>query len=370
MYSTCIFCNKQLGSNEVIETFPVGRRLAFDGVKGRLWVVCRHCERWNLSPLEIRWEAIEECERRFRDTRLRVSTDNIGLARLAEGLELVRLGSPLRPEFAAWRYGDQFGRRRRRAIAYGVAGGTALGLVVVGGAIAGISIGGFGGGFNGIVQAIINERIVARLHGPDGERIKVQGKHLQDSRLHPAEGGPGWELELRHAPGWSRLERGSGTIVVSGDEAVQVVGRLMSRVNRSGGSKKTIQRAVGRIEEAGDPARYLREASRESEQLRIVKAASRRKKIEKVKAGSLRALPSDVRLAIEMATQEQAEREALEGELAVLEAAWREAEEIARIADDLLAPASADEFIRRERERAGEAAGAAGEEVSGVGREA
>src|SRR3954471_5674881 len=105
MYSTCIFCHAPLGANEVVERFPVGRRLAFDAGRGRLWVVCRKCERWNLSPLDERWEAIEEGERLFRDTRLRVSTDNIGLARISEGLELVRIGSPPRPEMAAWRYG-------------------------------------------------------------------------------------------------------------------------------------------------------------------------------------------------------------------------------------------------------------------------
>lgn len=116
MYSTCRFCKSSLGANEAIERFPVGRRLAFDAAKGRLWVVCRKCERWNLSPLEERWEAIEECERSYRGTKLRTSTDQIGLARLAEGLELVRVGKPLRPEFAAWRYGDQFGARRRRAL--------------------------------------------------------------------------------------------------------------------------------------------------------------------------------------------------------------------------------------------------------------
>src|SRR6185437_157840 len=59
MYSTCLFCNKTLGANETFETFPVGKRIAFDAAKGRLWVVCPHCERWNLSPLEERWEAIE-----------------------------------------------------------------------------------------------------------------------------------------------------------------------------------------------------------------------------------------------------------------------------------------------------------------------
>jgi hypothetical protein len=86
MYSTCIFCNHSLGANRRIEHFPVGGRLAFDAAKGRLWAVCTECHRWNLSPLEERWEAIEECERLFRGTLVRVSTDNIGMARLAEWL--------------------------------------------------------------------------------------------------------------------------------------------------------------------------------------------------------------------------------------------------------------------------------------------
>ena len=138
MYRTCLFCNSDLGHNEAVEHFPVGRRLAFDAAKGRLWVVCRKCERWNLTPLEERWEAIEECERAFRGTRLRVSTDEIGLARLKEGLELVRIGDPQRPEMAAWRYGDQFGRRRRRQ--YLIAGGVVLvaSTVVVAGPVMGM----------------------------------------------------------------------------------------------------------------------------------------------------------------------------------------------------------------------------------------
>jgi hypothetical protein len=42
------------------------------------------------------------------------------------------------------------------------------------------------------------------------------------------------------------------------------------------------------------------------------------------------------RLALEMAAHEETERRALEGELEELEAAWREADEIASIADALL----------------------------------
>ena len=76
----------------------MARRLAFDVSRGRLWVVCRKCERWNCTPLEERWEALEACEKIFRGTRVRVSRDNVGLARHPEGLELVWIGEPLRME--------------------------------------------------------------------------------------------------------------------------------------------------------------------------------------------------------------------------------------------------------------------------------
>src|SRR5437763_9523358 len=144
MYATCLFCQKDLGRNESLETFPVGKRLAFDSAQGRLWVVCPHCERWNLSPLEERWEAIEQAERYYRDTRRRVATENIGLAKLRDGTTIVRIGEPLRPEFASWRYGDQFGRRRRRQMLIAGGGVTAIGALIAGGVAAGVGIGGFG----------------------------------------------------------------------------------------------------------------------------------------------------------------------------------------------------------------------------------
>ena len=55
----------------------------------------------------------------------------------------MRIGRALRPEFAAWRYGDQFGRRRKRAMVYGAAGVTVLGAVAIGGAFAGLAMGPF-----------------------------------------------------------------------------------------------------------------------------------------------------------------------------------------------------------------------------------
>ena len=130
MYASCTFCHRTLGRNESIEVFPIGNRLAFDGDKGRLWVVCPHCAQWNLSPLDERWEAIEGAERLFRDTKLRHSTTNIGLAKLADGTELIRIGTPLRPEMAAWRYGRNFVRRWR-----GMAVGMGAGATILGGSM-------------------------------------------------------------------------------------------------------------------------------------------------------------------------------------------------------------------------------------------
>ena len=58
-------------------------------------MICQRCSRWNLTPLEERWEAIEACERLYRDTTKRVATDEIGLAKVNDGLALVRIGKPV-----------------------------------------------------------------------------------------------------------------------------------------------------------------------------------------------------------------------------------------------------------------------------------
>jgi len=58
-------------------------------------------------------------------------------------------------------------------------------------------------------------------------------------------------------------------------------------------------------------------------------------------------LPSVNRLALEMAANEDVERRALAGELEELREAWREAEEIAAIADDLFADDTLEEFKRQ-----------------------
>ena len=67
------------------------------------------------------------------------------------------------------------------------------------------------------------------------------------------------------------------------------------------------------------------------------------------KQGSLAELNVEQLLALEMAAHEDAERRALEGELHELELAWRDAEEIAGIADDMFLPSTIIEWIRKHR---------------------
>lgn len=69
-------------------------------------------------------------------------------------------------------------------------------------------------------------------------------------------------------------------------------------------------------------------------------------------AGSLGALDAPIRLALEMAAHEESERRALEGELHVLEAAWKDAEMIAGIADDLFLPDSVATDLARLKKKA------------------
>jgi hypothetical protein len=64
---------------------------------------------------------------------------------------------------------------------------------------------------------------------------------------------------------------------------------------------------------------------------------------------SLLDVPLVDRVALEMAAHEDAERRALEGELAQLEEAWREAEEVAAIADAMFLPAEVEDGVARLR---------------------
>lgn len=100
----CAFCKTPLAHGPPWAPGS-GYRLAFDPGRGRLWAVCPGCSRWNLTPMEDRWETLEACERAVQDEgRVILATSNLSLVKVRAG-ELVRIGAPLRPEFVEWRYG-------------------------------------------------------------------------------------------------------------------------------------------------------------------------------------------------------------------------------------------------------------------------
>ncbi len=327
MYKTCIYCNRSLGSNETVEHFPVGRRLAFDQEKGRLWVICEYCRRWNLSPLEERWEAIEECERQFYDTSQSFSTENIGLARIPEGLELVRIGRPQRPEFAAWRYGREFIRRRiRQIIVTGAQVAVSVAAAAAGADIFWFFI--FGG----------KKKVVARVRDEDGKRLSVVRKDLSLVQLRSTDAEDDWSLIVPHRPVeksgiFSTHAKGNRELrQLYGPTAIRAAGHILPKLNSWGGTESQVRDAVARIEDARAPERLFARASQE-------------------RLGTVKKMRADVRLALEMAAHEESERRALEGELALLAQAWREAEEIASIADRLLIPDSVEDWIRKQRRK-------------------
>jgi hypothetical protein len=320
MYRSCIFCSADLGTNESIERFPVGRSLAFDGEKGRLWAVCGRCARWNLAPIEERWEAIEEAERAFRDTRLRVQKESIGLARLPDGTRLIRVGQAVAGELAAWRYGGRLVDRHRRRMAAGtvnMAVGALFGpvaLLLAPGTQWLLDVTTFG--WKGRHTAKV-QRVPASL-SPTGRPLVLPRGGMIDSHL--AEGAAG-ELLLRVPVLNQRNERFFTEF--ADDAARTVLCRAMLMINHEGASRGDLKHAVGALADAPSAEAYIRTVARNRGVLGGQKTEGTRK-----------LTPTGLR-ALEMALHEEQERRAMDGELAMLEAMWRQAEEIAAIADRL-----------------------------------
>lgn len=329
MYSTCLFCHNALGTNEIVEEFPVGRRLAFDAERGRLWVVCKSCHNWNLSPIEHRWEAVEACERIFSNTRVRVSTENIGLATLSEGLDLVRVGKPLLPEFAAWRYGARIKQRRFRSVGLTAVGGAVAGVamitgtVVLAAAVAAIGAVAVPAAFMSVGwldDRYTHDRVLTRVRSLDGTSHALKMRHFARLEIAMADNEAGWKFRVAHESGMLELE---------GAEATRIAGHIMAHINKSGGTSAQLQDAAQRITALGDAERYIRHTS----ELRQIRRYSR--SIFWNDEVGLLGLTQTERLALEIAVHEDAEKQMIRSELVSLEAAWRDAEEIAAISDGL-----------------------------------
>jgi hypothetical protein len=129
---------------------------------------------------------------------------------------------------------------------------------------------------------------------------------------------------------------------------------VLPLLNRSGGARYDVERAVAMLADRRDPA-SLFAALAGADALRTARTAG------------LGQLAPPYRLALEMAAHEEQERRALEGELHELETAWRRAEEIAAIADDLLLPERLTSRLGQLSGRSSARAGAASSPSSSSG---
>ncbi|MEP6765800.1 MAG: hypothetical protein ABJB66_15910 [Gemmatimonadaceae bacterium] len=372
MFASCLFCSSKLGVNDQLPTFPIGRRIAFDAKNGRLWVICTVCARWNLSPLEERWEAIETCERLFRATRLRISTDNIGLTRLRYGLELVRIGPALLPEIASWRYGARLqpyetdGAPKQGLLLRGtrlIARATA-GALVSYASSAGLSD-----------EAMLRMRtfrrensVLTRSVDDNGRRVVIRYSHLRDAHLVRPDRDQPWRVRVSHDEGTSTLVEADG---------LRAAGKLLATLNFGVASQFEVQHAIAKLDEAADPNGFFTRiaslvlrtswgrfpdaplllpsaeenapkspAERLALQLANRSFWGRGSTTSEAETAFFR-LPAVDRLALEMASNEDMERRAMQGELSALHAAWKEAEEIAVISDELFADEVFEEFKRQ-----------------------
>ena len=308
MYRTCLYCSHDLAQNSVIECYPVGRRFAFDVSLGRLWVVCPHCARWNLVPFDTRLETIDDCERLFRDCRTRYSTGNIGLARLAAGIDLIRIGAALKPEIAAWRYGKVLTRRRQSV--------STLRFVEL---------------FRGIRRAFHNQHV---LRDPwTDQLVQVPLAALLHATLEADDQGA-WRLEVPYRTGLERLFGPREPVLPSirdvpslglfdGRELFPTLGRLLPALDAGAQRADQIDEALRLVESARDGSHLLEYV------------VGRPLRFATVRRYVVRDIPPEIRLALEMNAHEDTERRALEGELKLLEREWKAAESLARIADRL-----------------------------------
>ena len=329
MFRSCAFCNTPFDGDGGPSGLGVGRRLAFDEWRGRLWVVCPRCSRWNLTPFDDRLERIEAVARAAQSGRIAASTDQVALIRW-ERYDLVRVGKPLRVELSTWRYGERLRNRQRERM-----------KVVVPLTVAAIGLGiaanvAAGGGFGVIVWnvhravdwvylRIVGSRKISLIESPIcsrcGSIMQLRARHVQHARVVPdahADMGVLLSCPRCHQEGAQ----------LTGIEAVQVLRQGLTYLNLVRGGRRRAEDAAREVDRVGGPDRLVRDIAR--------------------RELPLRALRPERGLALEMAVDERAEVEELERQ-------WREAEEIADIADGTLGSSTlVEEELRRLKNRDGD----------------
>jgi hypothetical protein len=198
------------------------------------------------------------------------------------------------------------------------------------------------------------ERVLAMVPMTSGEPLLIRAVHLEHAELvRPERRGP-WCIVVPHDTGIATL---------AGDTGLRTAAKLFAALNGAGASREQVQSAFRKLEDAGNPDGYFARVAvlalrtawgrfpdaaadgdvmpphpSNAERLALYLTSRSfwgRGAIGSEPRTALPKLPNVDRHAQEMAANEHSESRAMEGELAELEAAWREAEEIAAIADNL-----------------------------------
>ena len=292
-------------------------------------MVCPRCSRWNLTPFDDRLERIEAVSRAASQGRIAASTQQVALIRW-ERYDLVRVGKPPRVELATWRYGERLRNRQRERMKVVVPlTVAAIGLGIAANVAAG---GGFGvvvwqahRVIDGFYLWLMGSRKVQLLEPPIcahcGTLMQLRARHVQYARIVPD----------RHAEMAVLLScpkcRHEGT-QLTGTDAIQVLRQGLTYMNLDKGGRRRAEDAAREVDQVGGADQLVRDIAR--------------------RELTLRSLRAERGLALEMAVDERAEVEELERQ-------WKEAEEIADIADGTLGTSSEIENeLRRLKNRGGD----------------
>ena len=326
MFKTCAFCNAAFDGDGGPSGLAVGRRFAFDEWKGRLWLICGRCSRWNLTPLDERLERIETVARAAVEGRLLAATEQVALLRWRV-YDLVRVGRPPRAELATWRYGERLrARARDRAKVVVPLTVAALGLGIAANVAAGGSLGILVWNLHNLADwayvRIVGGRRVQLVEPPIcarcGRIMDLRARHVQHSRLVP-------EAHTEIAVLVSCPSCHQEGALVSGADASAILRQGLTFLNATRAGRRRAEDAARVVDQAGGADGLIREVAR--------------------REITLRSIRPERRLALEMAVDEQAEVQELERQ-------WREAEEIADIADGLLSSTpEIEEHLKRLREQ-------------------
>ena len=321
----CLFCHNPFDEGWRFGGLPPAWRLAFDPGKGRIWIVCDSCYRWNLWPPEEQGGALPALERVIQAKgQVLARTENITLMALGE-LILIRVGDASLQERAWWRYGREVLNRERTyrstgarlsAYAYGALAAVAESV--------GLGDRNFKVRFEeGMTEEVLRWRRFGWAAWFGRLKCPSCGSYLRAARFdlswwfYPMLDESG---ELALGVPCPRCDPWTPEKIyhLQGYEAESVLRRVLAYQNVSGAGERTLEDAVRQVEEAGSPERFLASVAAE--------------------APFLRELGFSRAIAMEIALNEGVERRVLENEAQALEFMWRREEELARIMDEELDP--------------------------------